>query len=154
VGERKRESDKVFIGYSRSRVRSPFSIPSDTSNARPSSRKQFIPPDGWLVTSKIDVNSFIEAAVCVSVFFLLTIALTPYQSRRTTTVHIFRPPTRPHTRSIKAANRQHVTTPWGTQQHPLRHSLRSTCRDLSEFRDERYDVSRRPARNVFQGLEG
>lgn len=27
------------------------------------SRKPFIPPDGWLVTSQIDVNSFIEAAV-------------------------------------------------------------------------------------------
>ena len=41
----------------------------------PSSRKPFVPADHWLVTSQLDMNLFVEAAVYVPLFnFSITVS--------------------------------------------------------------------------------
>ena len=67
MGGGKREGHKVFVGYPCERV---SSVPFIFIQFRPlmvgsSSRKPFVPADHWLVTSQLDMNSFVEAAVYV-----------------------------------------------------------------------------------------
>jgi len=67
VGDGKRESDEVFVGYPRERVSLSFFFVLYFSCSRfpfvPSSRRPFVPADHWLVTAQLDMNSFVEAAV-------------------------------------------------------------------------------------------
>ena len=67
MGGGKREGDKVFVGYPCERVSSVhlFSIQFRPLMVGSSSRKPFVPADHWLVTSQLDMNSFVEAAVYV-----------------------------------------------------------------------------------------
>lgn len=86
------------------------------------SRKPFVPVDHWLVTSQLDMNSFVEAAVYVPV---LLIVIWPRltsssQSRGPTDIE---PDTAAAARPLQAANRGDVAPPGNSEQHSVRDSV-------------------------------
>ena len=123
MGDGEREGDEVFVGYPCKRV-SRFlfcwAVYLLMILFVPSSRRPFVPADHWLVTSQLDMNSFVEAAVYVLPIYSLfsthpTLLLQP---RRTATIKTrLGPPTPP----VQAPNRRHVTALRDPQHHPIRH---------------------------------